>query len=109
MPQPTFSDLVVFQLDRGRARPKIETVTRRRARSSSTCSTEPLKLAKPATRIGDLHLVSPDLEGLDGGLGPLHAFLDGADDPRHFLVGNRHGLGAWLPRKPVTFGVFLMR
>ncbi len=30
----------------GVARPKIETVTRRRARSSSTCSTEPLKLAK---------------------------------------------------------------
>ena len=55
--------------------------------------------------IGNADLLA-DLEG-DRGLRPLDAFLDLVQDAFGFLV--RRSARAFVPRKPVTFGVFLIR
>ena len=71
-------------------RPKIETSTLSRERSSSTSSTMPSKLWNGA--VGDAHLLA-DLER-DRRLGMIHPFLHLLQDRHRLALGDRHRLVA---------------
>ena len=86
------------------ARPKMDTDTRRRARSSSTLSTTPSKEANGPSVTLTFSPRSKRMVGL------------GRSTPSSMAPTMRctsfseTGMGLfWPPRKPVTLGVFLMR
>src|SRR5690606_12401954 len=88
----------------GVARPKMETDTRRRARSSSTLSTTPSKLANGPSVTLTFSPMSKRMVGLGRSTPSSMA------PTMRWISRSLTGIGlAPEPRKPVTLGVFLIR
>src|SRR5436190_3824321 len=94
----------LYSSSTGVARPKMETVTRRRARSSSTCSTLPLKLANGPSVTRTASPISKLMVGLGRSTPSSMAPMIRATSLSDTGIGLEPE-----PRKPVTLGVFLIR